>query len=75
MQLHRRRRSVQDGIPEVVEIGHLLWQMPPLDTLARPVWSSARKAAMLLLRAYLVITVVLVIAKIVQFALTGGVRA
>ncbi len=30
---------------------------------------------MLLLRAYLVITVVLVIAKIVQFALTGGVRA
>jgi NRAMP (natural resistance-associated macrophage protein)-like metal ion transporter len=37
------------------------WTMPPLALLERPVWSPGRRAAMLLLRAYLVVAVVLLI--------------
>jgi NRAMP (natural resistance-associated macrophage protein)-like metal ion transporter len=75
VRLHGRQRSVRDEIPEVVEIDRLLWQMPPLDTLARPVWSLARKAGMLTLRAYLVVAVVLIIVRLGQLAISGGVRA
>jgi len=75
VRLHGRPRSVRDGIPEVVEIDRLLWQMPPLDTLARPVWSLARRAGMLALRAYLVVAVVLIIARLAQLAISGGVHA
>ena len=49
--------------------------MPPLDTLARPVWSLARKAGMLTLRAYLVVAVVLIIVRLAQLAISGGVNA
>jgi len=75
VQFAGRRRSVRDGIPEVVEIDRMLWQMPPLETLTRPVWSTARKAGMLALRGYLVVAVVLIVAKLVQLALGGGVHA
>jgi Mn2+/Fe2+ NRAMP family transporter len=75
VHLRGRRRSIRDGIPEVVEIDRMLWQMPPLETLARPVWSTARKAGMLTLRAYLVVAVILVVARIVQLAISGGVHA
>ena len=46
------------------------WTMPPLALLARPAWSTSRKVAMLSLRGYLVISVVLLIVKAVQ--LSGG---
>jgi Mn2+/Fe2+ NRAMP family transporter len=46
------------------------WTMPPLALLARPVWSTGRKVAMLTLRGYLVVSVVLLIVKAVQ--LGGG---
>jgi NRAMP (natural resistance-associated macrophage protein)-like metal ion transporter len=42
------------------------WTMPPLALLERPVWSPGRRAAMLLLRGYLVIAVALLVVKTVQ---------
>jgi NRAMP (natural resistance-associated macrophage protein)-like metal ion transporter len=46
------------------------WTMPPLALLERPEWSTSRKVAMLALRAYLLISVILLIVKAVQ--LGGG---
>ncbi|MHB1836550.1 MAG: NRAMP family divalent metal transporter, partial [Solirubrobacteraceae bacterium] len=46
------------------------WTMPPLALLGRPEWSPGRKAAMLALRGYLVIAVLLLVVKAVQ--LGGG---
>jgi len=42
------------------------WTMPPLALLERPVLSPGRRGAMLLLRGYLVVAVVLLIVKTVQ---------
>ena len=42
------------------------WTMPPLALLERPVWSPGRKAAMLVLRGYLVVAVLLLVVKTVQ---------
>ncbi len=42
------------------------WTMPPLALLERPAWSPGRRAAMLLLRGYLVVAVLLLIVKTVQ---------
>ena len=44
--------------------------MPPLALLARPQWSTGRKVAMLTLRGYLVVAVILLIVKAIQ--LGGG---
>ena len=44
------------------------WTMPPLALLERPRWSTGRRAAMLLLRAYLLVAVALLIVKTVQLA-------
>jgi Mn2+/Fe2+ NRAMP family transporter len=46
------------------------WTMPPLALLGRPQWSTGRKVAMLTLRGYLVIAVVLLFVKAIQ--LSGG---
>jgi NRAMP (natural resistance-associated macrophage protein)-like metal ion transporter len=46
------------------------WTMPPITLLSRPEWSTGRKIAMLTLRGYLLISVVLLIVKAVQ--LGGG---
>jgi natural resistance-associated macrophage protein len=42
------------------------WRMPPLALLKPAEWSSGRKIAMLLLRGYLVISVLLLVVKAVQ---------
>jgi NRAMP (natural resistance-associated macrophage protein)-like metal ion transporter len=42
------------------------WTMPPLALLERPVWSPGRRFAMLLLRGYLVVAVLLLVVKTVQ---------
>ncbi len=42
------------------------WTMPPLALLERPTWSPGRRAAMLMLRGYLVVAVVLLVVKTVQ---------
>ena len=58
----------------VIETGPTIpkaqWTMPPLALLGRPQWSTGRKIAMLTLRGYLVVSVVLLIVKAVQ--LSGG---
>ena len=46
------------------------WTMPPLALLSRPRWSTGREAAMLALRGYLVVSVVLLVVKAAQ--LGGG---
>jgi Mn2+/Fe2+ NRAMP family transporter len=69
LRAHRRGGAVTE-----IELGPAVpkeqWTMPPLALLARPVWSTSRKAAMLTLRGYLVISVVLLIVKAAQ--LSGG---
>ena len=40
--------------------------MPPLALLARPQWSTGRKVAMLTLRGYLVVSVMLLLVKAIQ---------
>ncbi len=44
--------------------------MPPLALLSRPEWSPGRKIAMLALRGYLLISMILLVVKAVQ--LGGG---
>jgi Mn2+/Fe2+ NRAMP family transporter len=46
------------------------WTMPPLALLSRPRWSTGRKTAMLAMRGYLLVSVILLIVKAVQ--LGGG---
>jgi Mn2+/Fe2+ NRAMP family transporter len=71
ISLRSRRRG---GAVTEIESGPTIpkeeWTMPPLALLARPVWSTSRKAAMLTLRGYLVVSVGLLIVKAVQ--LSGG---
>jgi hypothetical protein len=50
----------------VAREGRATWTMPPLTLLERPVWSSGRKAGMLVLRVYLVLAVALLIVKTIQ---------
>ena len=42
------------------------WTMPPLALLERPRWSSGRKAAMILMRGYLIVAVLLLVVKATQ---------
>jgi NRAMP (natural resistance-associated macrophage protein)-like metal ion transporter len=51
---------------EVPKDKRATWTMPPLALLERPVFSPGRKAAMLVLRGYLVVAVLLLIVKTVQ---------
>ncbi|MEO6858937.1 MAG: Nramp family divalent metal transporter [Solirubrobacteraceae bacterium] len=68
----RSRRGAQ--AVTVVESGPGIpkaqWTMPPLALLSRPRWSTGRKTAMLAMRGYLVVSVILLIVKAVQ--LGGG---
>jgi NRAMP (natural resistance-associated macrophage protein)-like metal ion transporter len=65
LRSHRRARAIT-----VVEEESLLpreqWTMPPLALLERPRWSTGRKVAMLTLRCYLVVSVVLLVVKAAQ---------
>jgi hypothetical protein len=44
------------------------WRMPALALLERPVWSPARRIAMLTLSGYLVVAVILLVVKAVELA-------
>ena len=48
------------------------WRMPPLDTLARPVFSTGHRIGMAVLRSYLLAATVLVVVRLVQLALAGS---
>jgi NRAMP (natural resistance-associated macrophage protein)-like metal ion transporter len=64
-----RQRAAQPSIASdepVVE--RSTWTMPPLALLERPVWSPGRKAAMLVLRGYLLVAMILLVVKTVQLA-------
>jgi Mn2+/Fe2+ NRAMP family transporter len=65
LRSHRRRPApaVSDLEPEIPKEQ---WTMPPLALLARPEWSTARKVAMLALRGYLVVSVILLVVKAIE---------
>jgi uncharacterized membrane protein len=47
------------------------WRMPPLAELTRPAWSMTRTVGMYTLRGYLLLAVILLIAKVVALAISG----
>jgi Mn2+/Fe2+ NRAMP family transporter len=65
--LHARatRVRMEDEAPVV---DRRTWTMPPLALLERPVWSPGRKTAMLVLRGYLLVAMILLVVKTVQLA-------
>ncbi|HMD55993.1 MAG TPA: NRAMP family divalent metal transporter [Solirubrobacteraceae bacterium] len=62
----RNRPAASVEVEKVSRERRSTWTMPALALLERPVWSPGRKAAMLLLRGYLVVAVLLLIVKTVQ---------
>ena len=69
MRGQRSEAAVTQRRPEP-QIPREDWTMPSIALLARPEWSTGRKTAMLALRAYLVVSVALLIIKAIQ--LGGG---
>jgi hypothetical protein len=61
----RRRNGPVTKIERGPTVPKEQWTMPPLALLARPVWSTSRKVAMLSLRGYLVISVALLMVEAV----------
>ena len=66
----RTRRRAPVVIEDEPSIPREQWTMAPLALLGRPQWSTGRKVAMLTLRGYLVVSVILLIVKAIQ--LGGG---
>ena len=64
----RNRPGAAVEVEKVSKERRSTWTMPPLALLERPVWSPGRKAAMLALRGYLVVAMLLLIVKTVQLA-------
>jgi NRAMP (natural resistance-associated macrophage protein)-like metal ion transporter len=64
--LRNRLAAREIDMTEIREERRATWTMPPIALLERPVWSPGRKAAMLVLRGYLVVAVLLLIIKTVQ---------
>ena len=62
----RNRPSATVEVERIPRERRNTWTMPPLALLERPLWSPGRKAAMLLLRGYLVVAVMLLVIKTVQ---------
>jgi NRAMP (natural resistance-associated macrophage protein)-like metal ion transporter len=64
----RRRRIASGGSADrLADVRHLdrdTWRMPPLDQLTKPVMSPLRKGGLLLLRGYLIASVLLITVKI-----------
>ncbi len=68
--LWNARRRPAAPAPPGPQIPREQWTMAPLTLLGRPQWSTGRKVAMLTLRGYLVVSVILLIVKAIQ--LGGG---
>jgi len=66
----RRRAAAVTTIETGPRIPKEQWTMPPLALLARPQWSTGRKVAMLTLRGYLVVAMILLVIKAIR--LGGG---
>ena len=68
LRLTRSRRPARPPRPRatMTEAERMSWRMPPLALLKPVQWSAGTKLAILVLRAYLVISVLLMIVKAVQ---------
>jgi Mn2+/Fe2+ NRAMP family transporter len=66
----RRAGSAVTVIETAPTVPRKQWTMPPVTLLSRPRWSAGRKTAMLTMRIYLLISIVLLVVKAVQ--LGGG---
>jgi Mn2+/Fe2+ NRAMP family transporter len=66
----RRGAATVTVIEPISSVPKEQWTMPPLALLARPQWSTNRKAAMVTLRVYLLISMILLVVKAVR--LGGG---
>jgi NRAMP (natural resistance-associated macrophage protein)-like metal ion transporter len=66
----RRAGSGVSVIETTPAVPRKQWTMPPVTLLSRPRWSVGRKTAMLTMRIYLLISIVLLVVKAVQ--LGGG---
>jgi hypothetical protein len=64
--VQRRRGRSRPAPPHMTAKERTNWRMPPLALLKPVVWSPATRLAMLVLRGYLVISVVLLVVKAVQ---------
>jgi NRAMP (natural resistance-associated macrophage protein)-like metal ion transporter len=62
----RNRPGAAVEVEKIPKERRSTWTMPPLALLERPVWSPGRKGAMLMLRGYLVLAVLLLVIKTVQ---------
>jgi Mn2+/Fe2+ NRAMP family transporter len=71
-RLTRNRRPMAEPRPRATmsEAERMAWRMPPIALLKPAEWSTGRKVALLALRVYLVISVLLLIVKAVKLA--GG---
>ncbi|HEV7214768.1 MAG TPA: divalent metal cation transporter, partial [Chloroflexota bacterium] len=69
--LHLRRRHAAGEIDPVLLADKATWRMPPLAELTRPAWSMTRTVGMYTLRGYLLLAVILLIAKVVALAISG----
>jgi Mn2+/Fe2+ NRAMP family transporter len=64
----RRQRIAAGGsadrLADIRQLDRSTWRMPPLDQLSKPVMSPMRKAGLLILRGYLIASVLLITVKI-----------
>jgi hypothetical protein len=66
----RRVASAVTVVGPVPNVPREQWTMPPATLLSRPQWSTGRRAAMLVLGAYMIVALVMLVVKSVQLA--GG---
>jgi Mn2+/Fe2+ NRAMP family transporter len=66
----RRGASAVTVVGPAPNVPREQWTMPPATLLSRPHWSTPRRAAMLVLGAYMVVALVMLVVKSVQLA--GG---
>ncbi|HLJ34950.1 MAG TPA: divalent metal cation transporter, partial [Ktedonobacteraceae bacterium] len=66
--VQRLRKGPDQELVALYKIDRETWQMPPLEELTKPVWSTTRKIGMFTLRAYLLIAVILLVYKVVLLA-------
>ena len=66
LTLRGRRAGEPEMAIEEPAIPREQWTMPPLTLLGRPKWSTGRKVAMLTMRGYLLVSMVLLIVKAIQ---------
>lgn len=66
--VQRLRKGPDQELVALYKMDRETWQMPPLEELTKPVWSTTRKIGMFTLRAYLLIAVILLVYKVVLLA-------